>query len=308
MFIAFTIMISVGLLGTMIGVIMGGASKHDIETQQMQLISSILGCVFLFALIASGVYPKISIEGAVLWFALGCYFAVGVLAFLLNETMARAMERGPNGMVWAILQSGMVIPFLVGVYAHNVEAGAVRLIGMVILMAALILMSLKSEDKKKAVTGKSWLFLSFVAFILCGIQQAVNCEPSYSPAVQEGIPVVYRTTVVHIGTVICSLVERLWHGWGAFRTSVMKNSRLGWFWVYGIGLQVFQLSASLFLSYNGMDRMAKLGLGALSYPIMVVSCIAGFTLYSFVFLRERLSWQQVTGLLCCVGGITLLSM
>ena len=287
---------------------MGGASGHGIETRQLQLISYLLGCLFLSVLAVSGVYPPISIHGSLLWFSLSCYFGVGVLAFVLNETMARAMERGPNGLVWAFRQSGMLIPFIWGICAHNVKAGAVRLIGMCVLLVALGLMSFNHDMKKKETQGTSWLVLALVTFVLCGFQMIINSEPSYQPEVRDGIPVVYRCLVMEFGTVVYALCVWLYRGFGAWRKSAAVNFRLPWFWVYAVSLQVFYLSATLCLTFNGLDRMAKLGLGALSYPVIVVSCIVWFTLYSFVVLRERLSWKQILDLLCCVGGIAMLSL
>ena len=308
MLVALTILIAVGLIWTVTGIVMGGSARHGVDTKLMQLVSTLVGSVFLLVLIGCNVYPKISISGAVLWYSLGCYFAVGLIGYVLNETMARAMERGPNGLVWAILQSGMLIPFIVGLYAHDVEPSATRLVGMALLLLSLGLMSMNMNKGSKDMKGKSWLFLSFVAFILCGTQQTINNEPSYSPAVRDGIPVIYRCLVIHLGVMLFASAATLLRGWKSFKLTASRNFSLSWFWIYALGSKVFDIVSILFLTFNGMDRMAKLGCGAISYPVMVVSCIASFTLYTFIVLKERLSWQPLLGLVCCAGGIVLLSL
>ena len=81
-----------------------------------------------------------------------------------------------------------------------------------------------------------------------------------------------------------------------------------WLWLFALVLQASILLEKLFLSFRGLDMMAKLGNGAISYPVMVISCIGVFTLYSIVVLHEKVTWRSATGLALCTMGIVLLSM
>lgn len=304
------ILISVGIIWTTEGTLLSGAARHGINTKLMQCAASFLGILILVALILGGVYPSISVSGSQLRFGVICYLLVGILAFLLRDTMARAMMRGPNSLVWAILQSGMLIPFLYGIFIHHVKASSLRYTGMAFLLIALALMSQSkqsSADSKKT-KGASWIPLSFLAFAICGIQQTINSEPSYIEDLRVGIPIVYRSLLIEIGSIVCSVIGLLCNGWKTCQSEIAVNIRKPSFWGYSSCFKLFGLLTSLLLQFRAMDHMAKLGQGAISYPVMVTSCIVCFTLYSLIFLKERFTWQAAIGILCCITGIVLISM
>lgn len=62
------------------------------------------------------------------------------------------------------------------------------------------------------------------------------------------------------------------------------------------------------LQYPGMDTLARCGVGSLSYPLLVGSCLVGFSLYSIFILREKNSYIQYTALGCCLAGIILICL
>lgn len=303
MFYGIALLVIVGGIWTLTGIVMGGASRHEIETPLLQLISSAIQCVVCGILISAGVFPGLSISWTPALMALGMYFAVGVLNYVLMETMARAMERGPNGMVWAILQSGMILPFAAGILFHGVSAPATRLIGMAILLAALVLMSSAKNENEKNRYGKSWLILSFAAFLICGLQQTISNEPSYHESIRNGVPAVYRTLALGIGNFLPALPVCLLRKNGPGKKSLAAAFRRKLLWKYAVALQAFSLAAALFLTYNGMDRLAAAGIGAVSYPLMVVTCIVVFSFYSRIALREKLTLRSTAGILCCLTGI-----
>ena len=309
MLIGVLILVAVGLIWTLTGVVMGGAKKHGIDSSLMQLMSSVLTLVVSALLILLKVFPSLDVGGRTVFYAFIMYFLVGASGYLLNETMARAMERGPNGLVWGILQSGTVIPFIVGVLFHGIPAPLLRICGMAMILVALMLMSSDRQDNAVKTEGKSWLFLSFMAFMICGLQQTINNEPSYSEEIRHGVHAVYRCLYMAIGSLLSAIYGQLRRGGlKTLRENIKRNFRLPWFWLFSFGEKTIGIFGTLYLTFNGMDRMARLGYGAISYPVMVVSCIAGFSLYSMLVLRERCTWKSVTGLLCCIAGIIGLSL
>ncbi len=155
---------------------MSGVARRGIAVEPMQCVSYLIGTVVCLALLP--LYPPIEAKGGFAAFALGMYFLVGVLNFFVNITMAAAMKRGPNSLVWALLQAGMIIPFIIGICFHDVHAGPLRLLGMASMLVAMWLISMDRNSPGTA-SGRSWLPLSFVAFLIVGNQQAVNTEPSY---------------------------------------------------------------------------------------------------------------------------------
>ena len=98
MLIAISILVIVGVFWTMTGVVMSGVARKGIAVEPMQCVSYLMGTVVCLALLP--LYPSIEAKGGFAAFALGMYFLVGVLNYFLNITMAAAMKRGPNSLVW----------------------------------------------------------------------------------------------------------------------------------------------------------------------------------------------------------------
>lgn len=305
MLTAVTILIFVGLIWTTTGVVMGGVARHDVHVESMQCMSYLLGS--LICLVLLPLYPSLEVSGQFAWFAIGMYFLVGVLNYFVNVTMTAAMKRGPNSLVWAILQAGMIMPFIVGICFHDVQANAMRLVGMAAMIAALALISLDKNDSSDT-TGKSWLLIAFVTFLIVGVQQTVATEPSYYPETRSGIPTIYRCLALCGGNLVATIpyIFNIARKGGV--EGIRDEFSGKWLWLFAITLQASILIDKLFLSFKAMDIMARLGRGGVSYPVMVVSCIAGFTLYSMIILREKVTWRSAFGLLLCALGIVMLSL
>ena len=289
---------------------MGGTARYDVRVESMQFISYLLGVAVCLALLP--LYPAPAVSGKLAWYAFGMYFVVGVLNYFLNISMAAAMKRGPNSLVWAILQTGMIVPFIIGICFHGEQAGFIRLSGMAAMLAALALISLDKDKGSHAeggsAKGKSWLFIAFAALLIAGAQQTVNTEPSYNSEIRTGIPVIYRCLALIGGNWVAAfpyLLKTTFKG----GVKALRDEFSGkWIWIFAITLQASLLMEKLFLSFRAMDMMARIGRGGVSYPVMVVSCIAGFTLYSMTILHEKVTWRSAIGLMLCTIGIVMISL
>ena len=142
---AILILVLVGIIWTISGVAIGGAQRAGMSVELLLFTSYFFGCSACLLLL--GFYPPIGVEGPEAWYALGMYFSVGVLNVFSSIAMGKAMERGPNSLVWAILQSGMLVPFTVGIVFHGVKASPARLLGMGLMLLALVLISAKGKEK-----------------------------------------------------------------------------------------------------------------------------------------------------------------
>ena len=310
MLTALIMLIFVGMIWTTTGVVMGGTARHDVHVESMQFVSYLLGVAVCLALLP--LYPAPEVGGKLAWYAFGMYFVVGVLNYFLNIAMAAAMKRGPNSLVWAILQAGMIVPFIIGICFHGEQAGFIRLSGMAAMLAALALISLDKDNgchsEGDGSKGKSWLFIAFAAFLIVGVQQAVNTEPSYYPEIRTGIPIIYRCLALFGGNWVAAFPYMLTLAGRGGVKAVRGEFSGKWIWIFAIALQASLLIDKLFLSFRAMDLMARLGRGGVSYPVMVVSCIAGFTLYSMTILHEKVTWHSAIGLMLCALGIVMISL
>ena len=77
---------------------------------------------------------------------------------------------------------------------------------------------------------------------------------------------------------------------------------------FTFALQFFGLIFAIIFQFPGMDALARCGLGSVSYPLLVGSCLVGFSLYSMFILKEKNSLLQFASLGCCLAGIIMICL
>ncbi len=291
------------------GLVMGSAPKRGVSSAAVQRISAVISCL-VSAIVLLVTQTGISDIGAkaVFW-TCASYFAAAVVNTCMLQVMSMAMQRGPNGIIWCIIQSAMLFPFLAGVLFFQVQAGWLQGLGVGMLLAALILFGLGkdntvcAENQKSGVLG--WKTLAFLAFLITGLQQNLATMPSYFEASRH-VSSVLRTLCTSIGTLLTTIVWSFFKGEPCpffFSRDTLRNR---YFWGYAIAMQGFGLLAAYFLLYPGLDILAENGLGGMGYPLMVGSCIVSFTLASIFLLRERFQWKQAVAVVLCLAGLVAL--
>ncbi len=298
-------LVIVGTTWALVGFIMGHAPKRGIDTGVIQLFGALVPFTVSAILFATGMVPVFSTSLKTGLITGGIYAMGGLLNYFLLQMMARAMQQGPNGIVWAIIQSGLIFPFTMGVVFFGVPLTFTRLFGLVALLCSLALFALSKDNAK--VSSRNWLLLSFMAFLVCGIQQMVNNLPSYIPEMRDGVSNYFRTFSTACGVMTAfGLLNFVIHksaGFGARFQSTVKHPL---FWKYVLIKQGFGLVSSYFLMYRGMDMLSKAGIGSASYPLLVGSCIVSFAVYARWVLKERNGMTQCAGLVLCIGGIIMI--
>src|SRR5574344_1087402 len=155
-------LIAVGLSWTIAGVVMGLAPKKGVRPELVLLCSGLVSLFVSLALlpIVSG-WPALSERALLLAFC--CYVLAGAVNFALLQLMSFAMQRGPNGIIWTIIQSAMIFPFLTGVLFFDVKLTLCRGAGLALILTALTLFGLA---KNNSSGGRTWLGAAFLAFLL----------------------------------------------------------------------------------------------------------------------------------------------
>jgi len=288
-----------GFTWSLIGVVMGSAPKRRVDVSFVQFFGAAVSVLISIAVLF---FLRPDWNASMLP-ATGCYLASGILNFLLLQLMSFAMQRGPNGIIWGIVQSGVLFPFLMGILFFSVPLPPVRAMGMILLISALFLFG-KAKGGGSVKQGE-WLFPAFASFLLCGIQQCISNLPSYFPEWRMMSPVI-RSLSCAGGSLLAAFLYNL-------ILIVQKKKRLDLgqlrrvpLWIYVLILQGFGVVSAYFLLYNGMDALAKAGVGSIAYPLLVSSCIIGFFLYSTLILREKNRMIQYAAFLLCLCGIVLI--
>lgn len=294
-------MVLVGSSWCLTGFIMGDAPKKGVDPCLVQFFGFLLTiAASLLVLLGTDSFPHCPLP--VLLLTCGALALGGALNFFMLLIMSYAMQRGPNGIIWAIIQSALIFPFLGGVLFFHVAVTGERLLGLAALLAALGFFACGKDNSRQ---GTGWKLPAFLCLMICAVQQNLTTAPAYFEEARE-VNSIVRTLASATGGLLAALLYLL------FRSSPAKtlvaNLHKPALWKYVAGLQGFNLIFAYTLFYPGMNVMADHGLGGMCYPLMVGSCIISFTLLSATALKERLRPLQALGLALCLLGLVMLCL
>ncbi len=225
-------------------------------------------------------------------------FLSGIGNFAAYELMSRAMKHGPSGIIWSLVQSALIFPFLVGVIFFGVELTPPRTAGMVILIVSILLLGAAKGNGGNDRESRTWLWIALAAFITAGITQITTNLPSYFKEAEAVNPVI-RTIWFQLGIAAGFAVTWLFQRKNITFTGVLKPA---------IVLGLLYIMLYFVLMFRGLDRLADAGAGSVGFPVMLGSCIVGFFCYSLVFLKEKATPAGIGGFLLCIAGIVMLSL
>ena len=294
-------MVIVGSSWCLVGLVMGDAPKKGIDTSLVQLWGAVVATVAsVIIMLATSDYPTAAWN--VTFYVCLILAISAALNFIMLEIMARAMQCGPNGVIWSIIQSAMVFQFLVGMIFFDVAFTWLRGAGIVLLLAALVLFAVTQDNSGK---GGKWKVLAIAGLVITAIQQNLSVLPSYYPEADK-VPSIVRVIATEAGFLISAIVWNLVRMNREHWEKIKSNLKNGMLWKYTIALQFFNLFFSYTLHFPGMNVMADKGMGAMCYPMMVGSCIVSFTLSSIWLLKEKMKPVQLAALIACIGGLILI--
>ena len=293
----FFLVITAGICWIGVGISVSKCSERGWNyniVQGLNYLGSTLLCGLLLA--GSGAGPG---AGKIFgWgFLLSCL--AGITNFFTYVFTSKAMRRGPNGLVWGIMQAGMIGSFLMGVIFFGEKATHLRVLGLALILGGVLVMG-SGKDSKITVRGENWVLASFAAFLLVMITHCCNALPSYLPAARAGSLV--RTTGLYFGGVIGFLFTTL--------PGMIRKRDFGGRgeWINALILMILNTATSLFIFYRGLDLLAKNGCGGLGYPISIGVCVVGFSLYSLLIMKEKFARLSIAGLAAVCLGIIVISV
>ena len=224
----------------------------------------------------------------------------GFSNFYIYVFTAKAMQRGPNGLVWGIMQSGLIGTFLMGMIFFGEKPSLPRVAGALLILCGVLVMGLAKDRKSPGGQGgKAWLLFSLCAMLLSMITQCCNTLPSYFPEIGEN-----GASVLTLGMYCGGLLGF------AFTTlpGLIRKRDFGCRseWIMAGILMILNTSASLIFFYRGLDMLAKNGCAGLGYPLSIGVCVIGFSFYSLLILKEKFARLSLIGLgAVCIGIIAV---
>ena len=302
-------MLIVGGSFCLVGLVMGDAPKRGIEPSLVQLFGACFS--ILAGLVIMLIMNAVPVCSRKIWLPVCLTYATaGALNFVMLQVMSYAMQRGPNGIIWSIIQSALIFPFLGGVLFFGVLLTPFRAGGILTLLAALVLFGMAKDQKagtKVNEKKRGWRGAAFLCLAICAVQQNLMTAPSYFEEARA-VTSIARSLATASGTFLGALVYNLLK-MNAERLAQLRSNLGRWtLWRYIIALQFFGLVFSYTLFYPGMNVMADAGLGGICYPMMVGSCIVTFSLASVCLLKERMTLLQAIALTVCITGLVLICL
>ena len=288
-------MVLVGFSWTIFGYVMGRAPRYNIGIPYLMILCSVLAVIISTVTGLCQGFPETTLFGYFITF--GVLILCGIVNYFQLDLMSRAMQKGPNGIIWSIIQSGFIFPFFMGIIFFGVKLTAMRLAGLMAMLAALVLFG----TGKNQSSGGNWKLPAFGAFVMTGVSQMLSNLPSYYPE-SEAVSSIWRTAAFSVGMGLGGTLTEILKG-KLFFQELDRHLRRGAVWFNCILLELPELVVSFLLLYPGMDILSKAGLGSIAYPIMVCSCIIIFELFSILILHEKRKAAQWLALLLCLGGV-----
>ncbi|MBR2509932.1 MAG: hypothetical protein IKB71_09325 [Lentisphaeria bacterium] len=297
MFFGIFALILVGLSWTAVGVVMGLAPKKNTDPGLIQLCGALVSITASLVII-NCMPDKILALSEICW-VFAAYASSGFLNSIMLVLMSRAMQRGPNGIIWTIIQSAMIFPFLMGIVIFGVEPKLIRFSGLLLILVSLAVFGIFKDN---TVKDKKWKMLTFIAFAMTGVILSLAALPSYFAAGRNISPILrtmFTASGVFSGSLLVILVSQR-------EINIISNLKSRYLWIFVAVLQGFGLIFAYLFLYPGLDALAANGIGSASHPLLIGSCVAGFFIYSAFILREKICWQQYIGIFCCILGIVFI--
>ena len=292
-------MVMVGSGWTIFGYLMGKAPKLKLDiTGFLFICTAVEFIISIIIALFSGV-PQATLTGWVI--GSGILLLCGVANYFQLEIMAKAMQKGPNGIIWTITQSGFIFPFAMGIICFGVPLPPFRGVGFILLIASLVIFGL--SGKSSQASGK-WKLLALLAFLATGVSQSLSNLPSYF---ESAAPITekWRTAAFALGLMLGCLLVKCRELPAFFRVVKEQLGNKNVWWMGALGSLSNMIFSMLFL-YPGMNALEKTGCGAIAYPVMVCSCLIIFESYSIIFLREKRSAGQIFALILCIAGAVMI--
>lgn len=290
-----------GFCSCFIGVVVSVCAKNNINYNIVQALGSVLALITGVVILAFKMPEDVPFSQWLLVFLLSS--GAGIANYFTFYLTELAMKKGPNGLIWSIMQSGMIGSFLMGVFVFGEKASLLRWVSLAVIICGVILSGLgkKQNDQKSADSSLLWLWLSLGAALLVAATHCLLVLPSFIPGA-AATGTVFRSISVCFGVLITFAVTMLPQ---ALRERGFHNKGV---WIVAVICTVINCVHNFLLFFNGVDLLTQCNSGGLGYPVNIGICLVGFSLYSLIFLREKFSIVEYTGVICITAGVIGISL
>lgn len=285
-------MMVTGMLWALTGQLMVWVNQRKLSAINYYGISTF--ATVLFSLLAFVRWREVPWQDPRLIRMVLLFLVAGVLNSAGQVLMIVNLRRGPKAPIWALSQSAMIIPFLVGLLVYGNDFTWLDGLGVAFLLLSLVFLGMPARRIGLRHNAR-WLVLAGVTVMSIGLCQVLLSIPSHWEGFHDSSNL--RIPLVCAGSFLGMVAVRLRQREG-FRPEGLSLC-LGF---------VVVASSAYFLLFQAMDRLAALNMTGLAFPIGVGTCIATFSILAWLRDPARFSLREVTGVLCTITGIILISV
>lgn len=225
---------------------------------------------------------------------LGILFGVVFIATV--SSYYYAMQTGPLSYTTFFFSASMLIPALAGIFFFKETPKVSTIIGITLFLIAFYFISVLSASKGHRVS-KQWILLCFVTFVLNGSLAVIS---KTQQAILQGEEVISLMLVSFCAAFLFAMIVYLLllakaQNKAVFQSDMrsMKTSLLPL-----VGAAVGTGGGNIILTYLN-TRLA----GAYLYPLVQGGIMVIITLYSLLFLKEKLNRFGTMGI--CFGILAI---
>jgi len=308
---AIFLLVTTGVSWVVVGAVVGLIGRRGLNLLHYQVIGGVLRILVSLSIglfTSAHLLPPAGIAPAV-WAGVitGCLF-FGLFNYVMVQLMGLAMRKGPNAIVWAIIQSGFIYPFLMGWLVFHEPMSLGRAAGILLIILSVVLYAVREggphtpADQKTPL--RAWLVPALLGMLFCGLNQCGGSIPSHLPRGTE-FPTIFRDLITSIGGLIGCACGFLRLGLRGHLPPAPTRREIGQLLVCSVGVLSVNYTAAVVLQYPGLDLLKQYDRLSLGFPIMVASCIAAFFPYGVLVLREKINPIQALGAVVGIAGIVL---
>ena len=163
MFVGIGLLVLAGLCWVVIGIAVSRCSAEKLSYNIVQMIaSSGTALVCIPILLLPDQWPQLPWRILLGVFLL--HFAAGMANYFNYVLLEKAMRMGHNGIVWGIMQSGLLAPFLMGVFFFHVPVPLWRVGGILAILGAAPLLQPLQGDRISPVDLGVMLFCAVILY------------------------------------------------------------------------------------------------------------------------------------------------
>lgn len=286
---------AVGILWSLVGVYYKLMAKWDLSVFNISLVTGGMSLLVLtgnliFNLSGGGTGPAAPLPDAgYLLFVLASGFVNTGGSLILQ----RSMVYGKSCVTWAIGQSALVIPFLSITLIFGEPWNPYRVAGTAIILSGMVILSLRSGGGDSAASRPGYgIALALIAFAVLGLAQSMTAATSFF-RYEDSAGV--RPVLQSIGALMAVVAGKMLLHDKGFRLN-SKALKI-------IFLLVIQGVIATLLQFKALDLLKADNMNNAFFPIAIGICIAGYSIWSIVFFREKPNRYIIAGTLGILAGI-----